>query len=209
MSPDGVSTDPDKLATIKTWPIPTSVKAVQKFLGFATFYRRFVKGFAGIAKPLHELTQGGGTKKKGRRTPKPSNFQWKEEQHAFTQLLDCLTSAPILAFADYSKPFQLHTDASSDGLGAVLYQESDGHKRVIAYASRCLSKSEKHYPAHKLEFLSLKWAITEKFHDYLFGHSFSAFTDNNPLTYVLSSAKLDATGHRSVTQRLPDTLPQW
>ena len=91
-----------------------------------------------------------------------------------------------------------HTDASGDGLGAVLYQVQDGQKRVIAYASRSLSKSERNYPVHKLEFLALKWAITDKFHDYLYGSEFQVFTDNNPLTYVLTTAKLDATGHRWV-----------
>ena len=72
-----------------------------------------------------------------------------------------------MAYGDYSLPFELHTDASGYGLEAVLYQEQDGHKRVIAYASRGISKTEKIYPAHKLEFLALKWAITEKFSDYL------------------------------------------
>ena len=72
------------------------------------------------------------------------------------------------------------------------------YNKVIAYASRGLSKSEKNYPAHKLEFLALKWAITEKFSDYLMGQTFSVFTDNNPLTYILTSAKLNATGHRWV-----------
>jgi transposase InsO family protein len=84
-------------------------------------------------------------------------------------------------------------------LGAVLLQEQDdGRQSVIAYASRGLRSSERNYPAHKLEFLALKWAITDKFHDYLYGNSFTVYTDNNPLTYVLSSAKLDATGHRWV-----------
>jgi transposase InsO family protein len=78
-----------------------------------------------------------------------------------------------------------------------LYQEdSTGLKRVVAYASRCLSKAEKNYPVHKLEFLALKWSVTEKFRDYLCGADFIVHTDNNPLTYVLTSAKLDATGHR-------------
>ena len=71
-------------------------------------------------------------------------------------------------------------------------------QHVIAYASRGLSKSEKNYPAHKLEFLALKWAVAEKFHDYLYNKKFTVITDNNPLTYVLTSAKLDATGHRWV-----------
>lgn len=79
-----------------------------------------------------------------------------------------------------------------------MYQKQDGHHYVIAYASRGLSKSERNYPAHKLEFLALKWAITEKFQDYLYGKKFTVITDNNPLTYILSTAKLDATGHRWV-----------
>ena len=87
-------------------------------------------------------------------------------------------------------------DASLDGLGAVLYQEQEGIERVIAYASRGLRTSEKHYPAHKLEFLCLKWAVVDKFHDYLYGVQFEVRTDNNPLTYVTTTAKLDATSHR-------------
>lgn len=90
----------------------------------------------------------------------------------------------------------LHTDASGEGLGAALYQQQGGKLRVIAYASRGLSKSEKNYPTHKLEYLALKWAVCDKFNDYLYGSEFVVLTDNNPLTYVLTSAKLDAAGHR-------------
>ena len=95
-------------------------------------------------------------------------------------------------------PLSLHTDASSDVLGAVLYQYQNNQRRVIAYASRSLSPGERNYPAHKLEFLALKWVITDKFHEYLYGAEFQVFTDNNPLTYILTTAKLDATGHRWV-----------
>lgn len=102
----------------------------------------------------------------------------------------------MLSCPDFEKPFELHTDASGMGLGAVLYQEHDNLKKVISFASRGLSKSEKNYPAHKLEFLALKWAVVDKFHDYLYGYTFTVLTDNNPLTYVLSSATLDATSHR-------------
>ena len=107
-----------------------------------------------------------------------------------------MASPPILAFSNFSKPFILHTDASTEGLGAVLYQEQDGLECVIAYASRGLRNSEKHYPAHQLEFLCLKWAVTDKFHDYLYDSQFTVFTDNNPLTYVFSTAKSDACNHR-------------
>lgn len=86
--------------------------------------------------------------------------------------------------------------ALGDSLGAVLYQEQNGSKRVISYASRGLSKAEKNYPPHKREFLALKWAICDKFKDYLYGQQFTVLTDNNPVTYVLTTAKLDATGHR-------------
>ena len=103
---------------------------------------------------------------------------------------------PALAYADYRLPFKLHTDASTTGFGAVLYQHQDEQDRVVAYASRSLKTSERNYPAHNLEFLALKWAITEKFHDYLYGATFDVVTDNNPLTYVFTTAKLDATGQR-------------
>ena len=105
-----------------------------------------------------------------------------------------LTVAPVLAYADFSKPFFIHTDASANGLGGILFQEQDGVKKPIAFASRSLSPSESRYPTCKLEFLALKWCITEKFKEYLYGSRFTVFTDNNPLTYVLSTAKLDATG---------------
>ena len=98
---------------------------------------------------------------------------------------------------NYKKPFCLNTDASEKGLSTVLYQQQyDGTFRVIAYASRTLSKSERNYDAHKLQFLALKWSVTQRFHEYLYGGTFEVYTDNNPLTYVLTSAKLDAMGQR-------------
>ena len=105
------------------------------------------------------------------------------------------TTTPVLAYADFEKPFKLHTDVSVLGLEAVLYQVQDGVEKVISYASRSLMRSEAKYPVHKLEFLCLKWAITEQFHKYLYGNTFDVYTDNNPLTYVLMTAKLDAMGH--------------
>ena len=105
----------------------------------------------------------------------------------------------ILAYANYKKPFKLHTDTSENGLGAVLYQkQDDGTDCVIAYASQTLSESERNYDDHKLEFLALKWSITERFHEYLYGGYFEVYTDNNPLTYILTTTKLDATGQRWV-----------
>ena len=113
-----------------------------------------------------------------------------------TKLKELCTSTPILAYADFKKLFRLHSDASILGLGAVLYQEQDSVEKVVSYASQSLSKSESKYPVNKLEFFCLKWAVTDQFHEYMYGNTFDVYTDNNPLTYVLSTAKLDAMGHR-------------
>ena len=193
---EGVTTDPDKIKAVTEWPRPTTVTEVRSFLGFVSYYRRFIPNFSKVAKPLNTLLQNleGTSNQK-----KKFKVNWgPEQQEAFETLQRLCTEAPILAYADFKTPFILHTDASSDGLGAVLYQYQDNQRRVIAYASRSLSPSERNYPAHKLEFLALKWAITDKFHEYLYGAEFQVFTDNNPLTYVLTTAKLDATGHRWV-----------
>ena len=104
-----------------------------------------------------------------------------------------------MAYANYQKPFKLHTDASENGLGAIFDQKQDDDTdHVIAYASRTLSKSKRNYDTYKLEFLALKWFITERFHEYLYGGHFEAYTDNNPLTCILTTAKLDTTGQRWV-----------
>lgn len=199
VSKDGIQTDPEKTNVVKDWPTPKSVKEVRKFLGFVGYFRRFVKGFATIARPLNNLLIGHPLKadKQAKRKAKRQPFIWgNEQEESFQQLKQKLINPPILAYADYSQPFKLHTDASKIGLGAVLYQKQDGKDRVIAYASRSLKPAEKNYPAHKLEYLALKWSVTEKFHDYLYGTSFEVITDNNPLVYVSTSAKLDATGQR-------------
>ena len=206
VSSDGIATDPEKTSKIAQWPEPRNCDELRTFLGFTGYYRRYVRDFSKIAKPLNDLTVGTCHKKKSRKKTNlgqtlsgEHSWNWSEpQQHAFDKLKQLLVSPPILAYPEYGKPFILHTDASGFGLGAVLYQEIEGKKRVIAYASRGLSSSEKNYPVHKLEFLALKWAVTKKFHDYLYGTTFVIYTDNNPLTYILANAKLDATGHRWV-----------
>lgn len=132
---------------------------------------------------------------------------WDAEcQQAFEAIIHKLTSSPVLGYADHKLPYVLHMDASTTGLAAALYQEQNGTLRVIAYTSRGLSCSEARYPAHKLEFLALKWAITEKFYDYLYGNSFTVITDNNPLTYLLTTAKLDAASYRWLAALLTFTF---
>ena len=144
-----------------------------------------------VARPLHELTSSENMGKK-----KAAIVSDDRCQQSFDDLKCLCTMAPILAYADFTRLFKLHTDACRSGLGAVLYQtHDDGADAIIAYTSRSLTKAESHYPAHKLEFLTLKWAVVEKFHEYLYGSIVEIYTDNNPLTYVLTMAKLDAASH--------------
>ena len=121
---------------------------------------------------------------------------WMDEcERAFQKVKELCSDTPCLTYPDYDKSFKLYTEARESGLGAVLAQiKEDNIEHPIAYVSRMLSKSEHNYDAHKLEFLALKWAIINRFHEYLYGGSFDVYTDNNLLTYVLSWAKLDAIG---------------
>jgi transposase InsO family protein len=198
VSKDGLAPDPSKTEVIRDWPTPKTPEEVRRFLGFAGYYRKFVRDFSRIAAPLSVLMPTPAKKTRGKRPARPQKpWTWGEaEQKSFDTLKAALTTPPVLGYADFTQPFLLHTDASVQGLGAILYQEKEDGKRVIAYASRGLNRAERNYPAHKLEFLALKWAVTEKFKDYLYGAKFTVMTDNNPLTYVLTTAKLDATGHR-------------
>ncbi len=186
VSEKGIEADPGKVEKVVNWPTPQNAEEVRQFVGFAGYYRKFVQDFSQVAKPLTDLMPT--TQKKHRRAYRPRRHGYgggelsSRARLTNSNLVFLLT--PILGFADYSLPFELHIDASGLGLGAILYQFQKGHKRVISYASRGISKSEKLYPAHKLEFLCLKWAVTEKYNDYLYGNKFTVLTDNNPLTYV-------------------------
>ena len=140
------------------------------------YYCQFIPEFRQVAQPLKELTS---VEKAGK---KKAAIKWDSRcQQAFDDLKRLCTMAPILAYAEFTKPFKLHTDACGSGLGAVLYQIcEDGTDAVIAYASQSLSKAEAHYPAHKLEFLTLKWAVAKKFHKYLYGSTFLVYTEKKP-----------------------------
>ena len=161
VSSEGVSPDPSKTSRVKEWPTPHSVLEVQQFLGLANYYRRFVKNFATIAKPLHQATE------------KNKQFTWTAQcAQAFNQLKDCLTSTPILAMPDWSKPFILDTDACDTGIGAVLSQSyPDGSERVTAYASRLLIKPERNYCVTRKELLAVV-AFINHFRHYLIGKPF-------------------------------------
>ena len=108
----------------------------------------------------------------------------------------CMNS-PVLAFANYTKDFLFETDSSKEGLGAVLsHKQKDGWFHPVAYGSQALTVHEKNYHSTKLEFLVLKWAITEHFKEYLLYQPFLVKTDNNPLLYLMTTPNLDVTGHQ-------------
>ena len=185
---------------------PKTIRDVRKLMGFLNYYRGYIPNFSTIAKPIYDILKLENNSEKlmgkGRRTAEPFPGQpvtWTtNHQLALEKLIEHLVNLPLMAYLEPNSSFILHTDASESGLGAVLYQQQNGKLRVIAYASRSLSPTEKNYHFHsgKLEFLAMKWAICEHFRDYLcYAPSFVVCTDNNPLTCVLSTANLDATGH--------------
>ena len=173
---------------------PARYTQVRKFLGTTGYFRHFIKGYAKITKPLNDLLQGENSKLKSHLVG-----LLPDALAAFQELkMKCLT-VPVLAFADFKKPFLLETDASIEGLGAVLSQEQDdGCYHLVAYASRGLKGGKLKNHSSKLEFLALKWAMTEQFREYLQYQPFLIRTDNNPLTYVLTTPNLDAIRHRWV-----------
>ena len=173
---------------------PANYTEVRHFLGMTGFFWRFIKNYARIAKPLNDILEGEASKMKSEAITLPP-----EVLEAFERLKMCCMMAPILAFADFEKEFQLETDASSEGLGTVLSQKQPDDKwHPIAFRSWELKGGEAKYHSSKLEFLALKWAITEQFREYLRYQLFTMLTDNNPLTYILTTLNLDALGHRWV-----------
>ncbi|GFW77956.1 retrovirus-related Pol polyprotein from transposon 17.6 [Trichonephila clavipes] len=170
----GVRTDPDKISAVKDWNCPTDLHQLRSFLGLCTYYRKFVKNFSTIVRPLHKLTEA------------KDKFIWTVDcNSAFNKLKDALTSAPILAYPEIGKQFILDTDASHESIGAVLFQEIDGQERVIAYFSKCLSKPEKNYCVTRKELLAIVKAV-EHFHPYLYGRRFLLRTDHASLTWLLN-----------------------
>ena len=205
VSEEGTVPKDDKVRAVQEWARPTTERELRGFLGLAGYYRRFVQGYAQIAAPLHDLLKKpdvpSATKKRKKRDMSHSiTERWTPScEEAFLTLKQKLTSAPLLGYPDFHLPFILETDASLHGLGAVLSQMQGEKKVVIAYASRSLKPNERNmqnYSSMKLELLALRWAISQKFRDILIGAEFEVFTDNNPLSYLQTSAKLGATETR-------------
>ena len=181
---------------------PKDVSEVRQLLGLLGYHRRHIQDFSRLAKPITDLLLKSNNSENDK-NPKKARVEWTDTcQKAATKLIEMITSSPFLAYADFEREFILHTDASMKGLGAILYQKDDeGRMRVIGYGSRTLRKAEMNYHPTKLEFLALKWAVTEEFHEYLgYANGFQAYTDNNPLTYLMQATKLNAFAERWVSE---------
>lgn len=171
---NGVACDPSKIEAVANWETPHSVTEVRSFLGLASYYRRFIKGFASIASPMTALTE------------QDRAFEWTEEcQSAFETLKKKLMSAPILAYpsTDVADRFILDTDASERGIGAVLSQQQDGVERVIAYASKTLNQAQRRYCTTYRELLAVV-VFVRHFRHYLFGQQFTVRSDHASLRWL-------------------------
>ena len=171
---DGVKPNPEKIEAIRKWPLPHSEKELKGFLGTIGYYRKFIKDFAKIVKPLTTPLR------KGEKIVHSKDFV-----ETFNKCKEILTSSNILQYPDYSKPFVLMTDASNFAIGAVLSQGPIGRDKPIAFASRTLSKSEENLSTIEKELLAIVWAV-KYFRPYLFGNKFTLFTDHQPLTYIFN-----------------------
>jgi predicted aspartyl protease len=173
----GVSMQQHKVQAVKSWPVPTTVKDVRAFLGLAGFYRRFVKGFASVAKPLTDLTC----------VKDRDGWEWgSTEQQAFDTLKQALIEAPILAHPDPQRQWIVQTDASGFAIGAVLSQkQDDGTVRPVAYWSEKLTSAPRNYCATERELMAIVRAV-EHWREYLFGspHPVLLRSDHKPLVYL-------------------------
>ncbi|RVX11252.1 Retrovirus-related Pol polyprotein from transposon 17.6 [Vitis vinifera] len=174
ISEKGIEVDKAKVELIVKLPSPTTVKGVRQFLGHAGFYRRFIKGFSSLSKPLCELLA------------KDAKFIWDERcQNSFDQLKKFLTTTPIVRAPNWQLPFELMCDASDFAIGAVLGQREDGKPYVIYYASKTLNEAQRNYTTTEKELLAVVFAL-DKFRAYLVGSFIIVFTDHSALKYLLT-----------------------
>ena len=191
---DGVQSSEEHVKAITNFPEPDSYISIWWFVGMVGHFRCFITHIAWLVRPLNNHLEGDASKLKAHKV-----VLSRKAKEAFSLLKQALLQAPVLKFTDYSKPFVLETDASSDGLGAVLLQEGeDGKLHPVAYGSQSLTKAERNYHVGKTEFLTLKWAVTDHFKEYLIYQPFVVCTDNNPLTYLFATPNLNACGHQWV-----------
>lgn len=183
---DGLHTDPKKIEAIQNYPRPRNTTEVKRFIGLASWYRRFIRDFATIAAPIHDVVAG---------VQKGKPIKWTSEaEMAFDKLKSCLSTSPVLATPKFNSPFAIHCDASLTGIGAVLCQGDD--EAPIAYASRKLSPSERNYSTTERECLAVVFGV-EKFRAYVEGSEFMVVTDHASLLWLLRQ------------QNLPQMMERW
>ena len=177
-----IAMDNVKLAGIKDWPVPTTVKQVRSFLGFGNFYRKFMSHYSDMARPLNDLTK------------KDKKFEWTQDcQESFDTLKRKFTEEPVLLMPDHSKPFQIESDASKVATGAVLTQtDSNGDRHPVAFLSKTFTDTERRYEIYDRELLGIIRALKEWRH-YIqgSGHTTTVFSDHKNLTYFRTAQKLN------------------
>ena len=192
VSKEGICPSQENVQAVEDFPMPETFMQVSAFRGLTWHYWCFIKGFANIVQLLYDML-GKEVKMEPVQLP-------PEAQEAVQVLKKKIQMAPVLIFPDFDKSFLLKTDALKEGLGAVLSQKQDyRHYHPVAFGSCSLMPSKKNYHSSKLEFLTLKWSVTEHFKEYLMYAPFVVHIDNNPLTYVLTTPNLDTMGHRWVS----------
>ena len=191
VSSEGIHPSEENVHAIMEFPMPETYTEVRAFCGLAGHYHCFIRNFAHLVCALYDIL--GDEIKMELVTLTP------EAEEAVRLLKEKILSMPVVVFPDFDKPFLLETDASKEGLGAVLSQkQDDGCYHPIVFGSRTLTPSKQNYHSSKQKFLALKWSVTEHFKEYLAYAPFTVCMDNNPLTYVLTTPNLDAMGHHWV-----------
>ena len=179
---DGVRMEKAKVQGVIEWPVPKSMKDMQKFLGLANYYRRFVKDFAKIARPLYEMTR------------KENKWSWGErQQKAFEELKERFTTEPVLVAPDLDKKMRVEADASDFTTEGVLLMKCEDEKwRPVAYISKSLNEAERNYEIHDKEMLAIIWCL-EAWRHFLEGakDQFEIWTDHKNLEYFMKAQKLN------------------
>ena len=180
ISNKGIEVDKAKIELISKLPSPTNVKTVRQFLGHASLYKRFIKDFSKIAKPLYKLLE------------KDAKFVCDEDcQKSFEELKAYLTITPIVRAPNWKLPFEVMCDASDLAIGAVLGQRDEGKPYVVYYASKTLNEAYRNYTTTKKELLVVVYAL-DKFCAYLVGSNIIIFTDHSALKYLLTKQNAKA-----------------
>ena len=175
ITPEGIKPNPKKLEAIRKYPIPKTTKEIKSFLGLIGYYRKFIKDFAKITKPITKCL-------KKNQIIDPNNDEYVE---AFEMCKRILMNSPLLQSPDFTKPFIVTTDASNFALGAILSQGVPGSDKPVAYASRTLNDTETRYSTIEKELLGIVWAVGY-FRPYIYGTKFTIMTDHKPLKWLFS-----------------------